>query len=87
MDKGKVLLQSVGACLLTGFAPAPVRTGFLDGAPPPPVDYPDSNSGDVTFIKATSAIGGRDAVEEYLVYGEAIARWLTTEAKHRSEVL
>jgi hypothetical protein len=59
----------------------------LDFLTEPPVDYPDSNSGDVTFIKATSAIEGRDTVEEYLVYGEAIARWLTTEAKHRLEVL
>jgi hypothetical protein len=32
----------------------------------PPVDYPDTDAGDVTFIKATDTIRGRDVMEEYL---------------------
>jgi hypothetical protein len=35
----------------------------------PPVNYRDSDIGDVVFIKVTIAIGGSDAVEEYLACG------------------
>jgi hypothetical protein len=35
----------------------------------PPINRPDSDSRDVAFVKAASAIGGRDAVEEYLACG------------------
>jgi hypothetical protein len=34
----------------------------------PPFECPDVNVGDVTFIKATRTIGGRDAVEEYMAH-------------------
>jgi hypothetical protein len=32
----------------------------------PPTDCPDTNVRDVAFVRTTSAIGGRDAMEEYL---------------------
>jgi hypothetical protein len=35
----------------------------------PPVDCPDTNAGDVAFVKVTDAIRGRDAIEEFLECG------------------
>jgi hypothetical protein len=36
---------------------------------PPSKCTDDDDAGDVAFVRATSSIGGRDAVEEYLAYG------------------
>jgi hypothetical protein len=41
----------------------------LDFLTEPPVDCPDMDTGDVAFVRATGAIGGRDAVEEYRACG------------------
>jgi hypothetical protein len=41
----------------------------LDFTMEPPFECPESDAGDVTFIKATCFIGGRDAVEEYMAHG------------------
>jgi hypothetical protein len=41
----------------------------LDFVVEPSFKCPDDEAGDVAFIKATRAIGGRDAVEEYMACG------------------
>jgi hypothetical protein len=41
----------------------------LDFVTEPPFECPDGDAGDVAFIKATHSIGGRDVIEEYMVYG------------------
>jgi hypothetical protein len=40
----------------------------LDFSMEPPFDCADDNSGNAAFVHATSLIGGRDTVEEYLAY-------------------
>jgi hypothetical protein len=42
----------------------------LDFLTEPPVDYIDTDVGDVAFVRATCVIGGRDAIEEYLACGQ-----------------
>jgi hypothetical protein len=37
----------------------------LDFLMEPPVNCPDSDGGDATFVKATGFIGGRDTIEEF----------------------
>jgi hypothetical protein len=49
-----------------------VHWNFFTEPPPPAhthINYPDSDKGDTAFVKAASAIRGRDAVEEYLACG------------------
>jgi hypothetical protein len=41
----------------------------LDYSVEPEVDYLDSGVNDVAFMRATTTIGGRDAMEEFLAYG------------------
>jgi hypothetical protein len=41
----------------------------LDFVMEPSFQCPDDKAGEVAFIKATSAIGGQDAVEEYMACG------------------
>jgi hypothetical protein len=41
----------------------------LDFLTEPPVECPDINDEDATFVRATNMIRGRDAVEEYLACG------------------
>jgi hypothetical protein len=73
VDESVVLLESTSARLPTGGRGSGhiVRLHIcaLDFQTEPPVDCPDDDSGDATFVKAASAIGGRDAVEEYVACG------------------
>jgi hypothetical protein len=61
VDEGVVLLQGVDACLPVGWGGSMrvLRSHMcdLDFPMEPPFDYADDESGDVTFVKATSFIG------------------------------
>jgi hypothetical protein len=41
----------------------------LDYVIEPSFNCPDDDAGDIAFVRATSSIGGRDAIEEYLACG------------------
>jgi hypothetical protein len=41
----------------------------LDYVTEPSFNCPDDDAGDIAFVRATSSIGGRDAIEEYLACG------------------
>jgi hypothetical protein len=73
VDEGMALLQSVGAHLPTGGGKSVhilcSHLCALDFWTEPPVDCPDDDSGNASFIKAANSIGGRDVVEEYLACG------------------
>jgi hypothetical protein len=67
LDEGLILLQGCDGpqggksmCALRSHRSA------LEFLMEPPVNYPDTDVGDVAFVKATGAIGDHDAVEEYL---------------------
>jgi hypothetical protein len=72
LDEGVVLLQGADACLPVGrknFHALHSHMSALEFLMEPPINCPNSNVGDSTFVKSIGFIRGRDVIEEYLTCG------------------